>query len=867
MKMLTFSLILAIGLVGLLIFTPSVQSAEDASQDTAMADFDPATVMPADTKVYVELGSPGKQLETILNLFEGTPLEDSLTTLLSQGGSQTEGPARIIQGIMNPAMIAEFKKIQGAAVGITGINDEMPEFVAVLSPGKSDALRGVLMAGISMAGKPAESVDGIQSWIIEDAVAVAYDGTIFIAANSPDKLAEAVTRHKNRTVSSSLADSALFQKVDKDQRAANVITVWADGKQTYQELTRLMQAEGDTEELAIVNMIADPAHIERLLLQLSMQDNDIVLDVDLTLDEDHQCHAYNIARTPALSSKGLATVPSDAIVLAGFSLGDADSPAAEKFQGTLKQMTGLEIGREIFANIEQINVFVVAPQNVTDIKELPVASIGIAITSKNGEKTKSFLDTLFQTANQAMQASGEFDGLQADAKEGRYTIPIDDIMLPCYLEQKGNVTVLSPSRQIISKCFRASESKTDRAAAGLLKPVLENTSTTNKLIVVNAGGVVRFADAVIMMEHQNPFNPAHQQLSEFSQLLDGMNICIRTSETPNRLNLNASVNDIPPLGSLFPKAMALAECDFGAKGCATDPVPCHQGAVGPKQTYQLQWQPGIGSQSHKVYFGTNASDLKLLREISNASAIDGPALADSVETYYWRVDEIMPNGTVIAGDVWNFGRGTMIARWKLDESTGLVAKDTSGQNHDGMLTSEATWHPAEGIQAGAIELDGKDDAIEIKDLSFVTNNATFTAWVKGWKAADWSGIVFSRTPQPCGMHFGQNNTLHYTWNNDSSQTYNWTGGPVIPENQWAFVAIVIQPDKTTAYVYDKNNGLQSAENNVRNIPQNVYDLKIGCDTHQRDRFFKGMVDDVRIYNYALSQQELEALTLKQTASL
>lgn len=869
MKTLTISsLIVSVGLAAGLVLTLCAQAAEDTPEEGTLTAFDPAMVMPADTKIYVELGSPGRQFETILELFKGTPLEESLEMFLSRHRGQNEDPVRIVQGILNPAMIDEFKKIQGAAVGITGISQEMPEFVAVLAPGRSDALRAVLVAALSMAGAPAELVEGMQSWTLQERIGVAHDGNLFIAASSPDKLKEAVARYNSRSVSSSLAGTASFQKPDKDQRAANVLTVWADGKQTYQELSRLMQAEGDTEELAIVNMVTDLGHIERVLLQLSMQENDVVLDVDLTLDEEHQCHAYNVVRTPALSSNELAMVPSDAIVLASFSLGDTDSPAAEKFQGTLQQMTGLEIGREIFANIRQINLFVVDPQTVTDIRELPVAAIGVAVTSENGEKTKQFLDTLFKTAYQAMQASAEFQNLPADAEEGTYPIPINGRMLTCYLEQKENVTVLSPSRQIISRCFQATESQTDRAAAGLMKPVLENMpAMTNKLIVMNAGGFVRAADTVILMENQNPFNPAHQQLIDFSRSLDGMNICIRTSETPTHLNLNASINDIPPLALLFPRAMALAECDLGAKGCAADPLPCHQGAVAPNRAYQLQWRPGIGSRSHRVYFGTNASDLKLLKEVSDVSAADGPVMDEGIETYYWRVDEIMPDGTVITGDVWNFSRGKMIAHWKLDESAGPVAQDASGQSHNGTLKNDAIWRPAEGIQAGAIELDGKDDAVEIKDLSFVTNNATFTAWVKGWKASDWSGIVFSRTWQPCGMHFGGNNTLHYTWNNNSSQTYNWNGGPVIPQDEWAFVAIVIEPDKTIAYVYDRNHGFQSAENKVRNSPQNVNDLKIGCDTQQDTRHFKGLIDDVRIYNYALSQDEVKSLTLKKTASL
>lgn len=865
MRTLVVSLIIVFGLGGVAVLTAQAPSAEAA----ATAAFDPAAIMPADTKMYVELGSPGKQLETILNLLEGTGLEESLTMMLNQKRQQQKGPAGIAQAVLNPAMIEEFKKIQGAAVGITNIDvhADMPEFVAVLAPGKSDALRGILIAAIGMGGVPGEALEGMQTSVIDDCIGVAYDSSVFIVSPSPEALKDAVLRYKTGAGSASLARSQSFQKLDRARRSDNVATLWVDGQQAWGELARIMKAEGETEGLMFMNMVADPNSIQEIVVQLAIQENNIILDAGLTLNEDHQCIAYNLGRSPGLSAAGLAAVPADAFALASFSLGDADSPAAVEFQGKFQQITGLDIGRELFANIVQINVFAVEPDNVTDIQQLPVASVGISITSKSGEKTRELLDTLFHIAYQGIEASGEIEGFHPDIKPGEYNININGMTLTCYLEQQNNVTVLSPSRQIISKCFQASANPNQRAAAGLLQPVLSTLPTpANKLIVVNAGGLMRMADTVILMQHQNPFNPAHQNLKEFSRLLNGMNLCVRTSETPTRLSLNVSINNIPPLGPLFPQAMALSQCDFTAKACATHPVPCNAGGIAPNQPYTLQWQPGIGSTGHKVYFGTDTSNLSLLADLSDTAQLNGPAITEDVDTYYWRVDEIMPDGTVVPGDVWNFGRGALIARWTMDESDGTIAGDASGRHHDGILTG-GQWHPSEGVYAGAIELDGTDDAVEINDFSFTTNNATFTAWIKGWKAGDWSGIVFSRTGQPCGMHFGDNNTLHYTWNNNSPKTYTWSAGPVIPQGQWAFVAVVIRPDRTIAYVYDETGGLQSAENNLPNKPQTLDNLKIGRDTEIGDRCFKGLIDDVRIYNYALSQDELKTLIAKQTANL
>ena len=838
-----------------------------AAQETAGQEFDPAAVMPADTKVYLELGSPGQQLDTIFKMFEGTPLEESISSMLSQGNDQDdEAAGKILRGFLNPSMIAEFKKIQGVAIGLTSFNEDMPDFVAVLSPGQSDALRGVIAAGLSIAGEPGESSEGVQTWNIEDEINIASDGKIFIASNSIEGLKGAIERYKNTSTKSSLVDSKAFERISQQQRTGNVLTMWLNGKQAFEEIGRQMKIEGDEDELAILNMVADPESVDQLVVQLSLHENDIVLDADLILDTEHQCHAYDLIHTPALSSNGFAMLPSDTIALVSISLGDADGAVTEMTQKKLKQITGLDLGREIFANIEQINIFAVDPTSITDVDEIPVATSGIAITSKNSENTKSILDTLLETVYQSMQVSDEFEGLMTKTNDGQYTFSIDGKKLNLFIEQKDNVIVISHSKQVSDKCFSACANQNDRALVGAMKPVFENMpAVTNKLVVVNAGGLLRAVDKAIVMGNGNPFNPAHKQLNEFSEQLNGTNLCIRTSELSNRVNLSVSLDGIPALGPLFPQVMALSEADFEARARATDPVPSNNGSVGPNRACQLRWKPGAGSQAHKVYFGTDASNLKLLKEVSDAWSVDGPEVGGSTEKYYWRVDEVMPDATVIKGDVWNFSTGKLLAHWKLDESDGTIAKDSSGFNHNGTVREQANWCPTEGVQAGAIMLDGKDGAVEIEDFSFRTNVATFTAWVKGWKTDDWSGIVFSRADQPCGMHFGENNTLHYTWNNNNSNTYNWNGGPEIPQDQWAFVAIVIRPDKTAAYVYDQTNGLRQAENKVWNIPQKVNKLAIGCDNLDGTRKFKGRIDDVRIYNYDLSQEEIRSLIPKQVS--
>jgi hypothetical protein len=164
-----------------------------------------------------------------------------------------------------------------------------------------------------------------------------------------------------------------------------------------------------------------------------------------------------------------------------------------------------------------------------------------------------------------------------------------------------------------------------------------------------------------------------------------------------------------------------------------------------------------------------------------------------------------------------------------------------------------------------LDFDGVEDYVAVPAFNLTTDTVTFVAWINGWKAGDWAGIVFSRSDHTCGMDFGSNDTLHYTWNNNSASTYGWEGGPVIPQNQWAMLALAIEPDKATAYVYSEAGGLQQGVNNIGHVAQTIDDLKIGWDDHADSRRFQGLIDDVRIYSRALDETEILNIALASEA--
>ncbi len=73
----------------------------------------------------------------------------------------------------------------------------------------------------------------------------------------------------------------------------------------------------------------------------------------------------------------------------------------------------------------------------------------------------------------------------------------------------------------------------------------------------------------------------------------------------------------------------------------------------------LTWQVGLAALKHHLYLGTNLDDVTKgaastdKGELTDATFTPSAAL-DTVTTYYWRVDEVGPGGTVKTGAVWSF---------------------------------------------------------------------------------------------------------------------------------------------------------------------------------------------------------------------
>jgi len=204
------------------------------------------------------------------------------------------------------------------------------------------------------------------------------------------------------------------------------------------------------------------------------------------------------------------------------------------------------------------------------------------------------------------------------------------------------------------------------------------------------------------------------------------------------------------------------------------------------------------------------------------------------------------------------------AHWELDETEGSIAYDSVG-DHDGTLNGNPLWQPAGGKIAGALEFDGIDDYVSTPFILDPAKGSLSTfAWIKGgapgqviisqtdgiggtgetWLGADPSGgkLVSGLVPPPAGRFVPQ--PLE-------SQS-------IITEGQWHHIGFVWDGSYRFLYV----DGIEVAKDAAAQIPLKSSDggLYIGADkTLDEGTFFSGLIDDVRIYNVALSAEKIAAL--------
>jgi hypothetical protein len=209
----------------------------------------------------------------------------------------------------------------------------------------------------------------------------------------------------------------------------------------------------------------------------------------------------------------------------------------------------------------------------------------------------------------------------------------------------------------------------------------------------------------------------------------------------------------------------------------------------------------------------------------------------------------------------------LAGHWKLDEAGGILAVDASGHGRTGDVEGDAVWQPGGGYLAGALAFDGTDDAVRITGYRGITgqNPRTCAAWIRTYHAdveiLTWGdGATPGRRWVLC---IQQDGLLRLKVGSGSVD-----GSTYVNDGEWHHVAATFE-GTTTDDVRLFVDGIMEIVSDQ--IPRDIStsgaeDVCIGIFDGSGG-YFRGAIDDVRIYERAMTMEEVWALARTDTADV
>jgi hypothetical protein len=730
----------------------------------------------------------------------------------------------------------------------------------------------------------------------------------------------------------------------------------------------------------MVDGAANLKDIADIIATLSLRETGIALEANIGFKAGYQSLAYSLIHTPSLDKAALKAVPADAVALISFTLGAAGTPQAFAASEQIRNATGQDLGADIFGNIEQISLFVVPPKEAMAPQgpKIPpvVQSLGLAVTSRDPEKTQKLLITVLQIANLVAP-----DTQQPPTGTGRFEIALGNGMkLFGHTNETNKTLVLSLNAQLVEQSVMAMRQGTSVLSGGPLQDALATLSPpTSKLIVLNVAAALRIAEENSEFASEEEAQRARQTINALIKAAQKTTLRLLTNETPDSFGIRLSVSDLPPIRELVGPITQLAQMVAQAKAqvghtsakveAALSIPPASRAptidgnvdevwAAVPSHTIgHIVYKPPTSEadlsaifktmyDKDALYFLVDVTDDQLVNDSTESWLDDGveifvaadnnksdvygdkdyqyhfdydasaPAMGEShhnntngVQYAFARTDkghrleaklpwatlgtkpaagkkiglDIHVNDDDDGGDrdtkiMWSgtydvawqqpgaFGTAELaglVGWWKLDESEGTKAADSSGNGHNATFRGSPKWQPSGGKIGGALALSGNEDCLEVAGESAfdATAGVTVAAWIqpsalnKAWQAIVTKGEGAWRIQRN-----NETDTVEFACTGvhvpDNNPYGSLLGNKAITIGQWHYVVGTYDGKKMALYVDGVLDVSQDAWGPI-GVDDNP--VLIGENGQIANRFWSGLIDDVRVYNFGLSEAQVQQL--------
>lgn len=281
-----------------------------------------------------------------------------------------------------------------------------------------------------------------------------------------------------------------------------------------------------------------------------------------------------------------------------------------------------------------------------------------------------------------------------------------------------------------------------------------------------------------------------------------------------------------------------------------NPQP-HSISVFPGETAEFT----IGAQSDSAttftWFKVGAPDM----EVGAGQTLTIPDAQVDAQ-YYCNVTN--DGGTVKSNTV-NLRIKRLIAHYQFEGN----ANDSSPSNLNGALVGDPVFTAGLNQNTGqAMVFDGANDFVDLPDdFSDFSGGITISVWAKPASVANWSRFV------DIGNGAASDNILLARNSNTNSLTFEIyiggtsagqiTAGNALVLNEWQMFVATVDGEGNVA-LYKNGQRIQTGRTQLPNIITRTSNL-IGDSNWTADDFFKGAMDDLALYNYALNPYEIAQL--------
>ncbi|MEE8141928.1 MAG: hypothetical protein V3T77_02395 [Planctomycetota bacterium] len=494
--------------------------AEECREDLAAQDL--ARLMPPSALAYVELRQPAEQLLRLARMLG----------VLKEDGAEPGNRIAI-----HPTLIRDLIGVGGAALAITGFENEDPEGIIILHPGDLKVVRAFIESVLPVASPLAEPIHGYETYHIDNEIFVTLTSRMVFASAQRWNIEAAIGRLKGK-VRESLAGSSMLAEARRDDS----LLFFAVNFQSF--LPLLEEQVGHSQEFAALQSILDLRHLKGLAGGLGVTENGVQLDVTLRLDENHKNLAFNFVQLPPLDMECLRHVPRGAAAFLSVALNEAGSGSPTPSAESAPPLSALDLGREIFANIAGISLFLLPGT------QDPAPGVAAVITVRDPAKSTELWSQILRLGSMAsgadLEAAGtveQIDGVVAHVYPIRRGPNI-------YLANEGNILVLTPNKTALTRSLAAQRNRAT---------VLEDPAFQSSISRLGPSSTLAlFVHPARAIEFAKPFMGKHdsQQIEPFLDSLSDTVASMVMDHSREKLHLSLEIDGIPRVGPIVSKIIA-----------------------------------------------------------------------------------------------------------------------------------------------------------------------------------------------------------------------------------------------------------------------------------------------------------------------